>query len=178
MSARAGETFDVGQAVSNVEALLTESVPAVGPTIDEEDPGTQEWTITRGEGFVIVPLWESGGLTGLYEPQWNEEAQAAEGHLADLARELERRWGPHRRVAMHVPLFRKQAGEPMPPLFQALCDNDAYGDLTVWGPVQSGAEGGTDRWVGVSVGHSDGDAPLVMVAVASDRPIVELDGAP
>jgi hypothetical protein len=63
----------------------------------------------------------------------------------------------------------------MPPLFQALCDNDSYGDLTVWGPVPVGGEDGADRWVGVSVGHSDGDAPLVMVAVVSDRPITELE---
>lgn len=173
MSARAGETFDLARAVSDVEALLAEPVPETGPTVGEEEPVTYEWTVTRGEGFVIIPLWESGSLTGLYEPEWNEAVETAEGHLGDLVRELDRRWVAHRRVAMHVPLFRKQAGQPMPPLFQALCDHDAYGDLTVWGPVRVG---GADRWVGVSVGHSDGDAPLVMVAVASDRPIVELEG--
>ncbi|WP_234310721.1 MULTISPECIES: hypothetical protein [unclassified Streptomyces] len=165
--------------MSDVETLVTEPVPASGPTVEDEDPVTGEWAVTRGEGFVMTPLWQSGSLTGLYEPEWNEEVEAAEAHLADLVRELDRRWGTHRRVAMHVPLFRKQSGEPMPPLFQALCDSDAYGDLTVWGPVQAGEEGrAPGRWAGVSVGHSDGDAPLVMVAVTSDRPIVELEGAP
>jgi hypothetical protein len=175
VTARAGETFGTGRAVSDVEALLAEPVPVSGPTVDEGEPVSGEWTVTRGEGFLIIPLWESGSLTGLYAPEWNEAVETAEEYLADLVRELDRRWGTHRKVAMHVPLFRKQAGEPMPPLFQALCDNDSYGDLTVWGPVPVGGEDGADRWVGVSVGHSDGDAPLVMVAVVSDRPITELE---
>ena len=177
MSARIGETFETGRVVSDVEALLAEPVPAAGPTVGEGEPVTGEWTVTRGEGFLIIPLWESDALTGLYEPEWNQAVETAEEHLAGLVRELDCRWGTHRKVPMHVPLFRKQAGEPMPPLFQALCDEDCYGDLTVWGPVPAGGDVAR-RWVAVSVGHSDGDAPLVMVAVVSDRPIIELEEQP
>jgi len=173
VTARAGETFETGRAVSDIEALLAEPVPAAGPTISEEEQVTEEWTVTRGEGFLIIPLWEGESLTGVYDPEWNEAVETAEGHLSGLVRELDRRWGTHRKVAMHVPLFRKQVGEPNLPLFQALHAVDIYSDLTVWGPVP--ADGGAARrWVGVSVGHSDGDAPLVMVAVVSDRPIIEL----
>ncbi|MGW8883606.1 hypothetical protein [Streptomyces sp. NPDC055749] len=169
MSARAGETFDTARAVADVDALLASPVPAAGPTVAEGEPATGEWTATGGEGFRIVPLWEGDPLTGVYEPEWNEAMEAADGHLATLVRELDARWGAHRRVAMHVPLFRKQRGEPMPPLFEALLAEDCYGDLTVWGPVGAG-----QRWVAVSAGHSDGDAPVVMVAAVSDRPVVEL----
>ncbi|WP_351226100.1 hypothetical protein [Streptomyces sp. NPDC002133] len=176
MSARAGEVFDTDRVVSDIEALLAQPVPAAGPTIREDEPVPDgEWAETRGEGFLIIPLWEGKSLTGVYDPEWTEAVEAAEAHLAVLVQELHRRWGTHREVAMHLPLFRKQADEPMPPLFQALCDNDSYGDLTVWGPVPVGDELGVDRWVGISVGHSDGDAPLVMVAVVSDRPIIELE---
>ncbi|WP_455358729.1 hypothetical protein [Streptomyces sp. SYSU K21746] len=164
--------------MSHIEALLSEPVPVAGSTVSEEEAVTEGWTVTRGEGFLIVPLWEGRSLVGLRDPEWSEALEAAEGYLADLVQELHRRWGSHRRVAMHVPLFRKQAGQPMPALFQALCDNDSYGDLTVWGPVPVGGEEGDGRWIGVSVGHSDGDAPLVMVAVVSDRPITELEDQP
>ncbi|MET9803452.1 hypothetical protein [Streptomyces sp. NPDC006368] len=168
MSARAGEVFDTRRAVFEVEALLAAPVPAAGPTVAEGEPATGEWTGTRGEGFALVPLWEGEGLTGAYEPEWNEAVGTGEQHLADLVGELERRWGPHRRVATHVPLFRWQAGEPVPPLFEAMLSQDCYGDLAVWGPLDTG-DG--PRWIGVSVGHSDGDAPLVMVAAVSDRPV-------
>ena len=175
MTLQYGEAFDVAQAVADVEALLTEPVPAGGPTVSEEQPATEEWTLTRGEGFVLIPLWEGPSLLGLYDPEWNEAVEAGDELLAGLVQELYLRWGAHRKAAMHVPLFRKQEGEPMPPVYQALCDHDSYGDLTVWGPVPVGGEGGADRWVALSVGHSDGDAPLVMVAVATDRPIIELE---
>ncbi|MER8087412.1 hypothetical protein ACFVZR_31130 [Streptomyces sp. NPDC058316] len=56
----------------------------------------------------------------------------------------------------------------MPPLYRALCDRDCLGDLAVWGPVAG-------RWVAVSLNQSDGDAPMVIVAVVADRPVVELD---
>ncbi|MFJ2174031.1 hypothetical protein ACIOHE_14105 [Streptomyces sp. NPDC087851] len=171
MTARIGEPFETARAVADVLALLDAPVPAAGPTAGEGEPVTGEWTATRGEGFVIVPLWESEGLVGVYERAWTDAEEAAQGHLDALAAELAGRWGPGRRVAMHVPLFRKQAGEPLPPLFQALCDEECYGDLSVWGPV-----GGAPRWVGVSVNQCDGDAPMILVAVVSDRAIVELPG--
>ncbi|MFE2942099.1 hypothetical protein ACFXKG_24075 [Streptomyces sp. NPDC059255] len=169
MTARIGETFETARAVSDVLALLAAPVSADGPTAGEGDPVTGEWRVTRGEGFLIAPLWESDGLVGVYERAWTDAEQAAQGHLDSLVAELTKRWGPHRRVAMHVPLFRKQAGEPMPPLFQALSDEDCYGDLSVWGPV-----GESPRWVGVSVNQCDGDAPMIVVAVVSDRAVTEL----
>ncbi|MFD7117972.1 hypothetical protein ACFWAA_13095 [Streptomyces sp. NPDC059922] len=174
MTARAGEAFETGRAVSDVEALLVAPVPTAGPTPDatevEGDPSTGEWTATSGAGFRIVPLWESGDLVGVYGPGWDEAEEAAEEHLACLVAELDRRWGAHRRVSMRVPLFRKQAGAPMPALFQALCDADCFGDLTVWGPLSAGR-----RWIAVSVNQSDGDAPMIMTAAVSDRPVTELD---
>jgi predicted phosphate transport protein (TIGR00153 family) len=93
---------------------------------------------------------------------------AAEANLALVVAELDQRWGAHRTVSMRVPLFRDQAGEPMPALFQSLCDLDCYGDLTVWGPTV--ADG---RWVAVSVNQCDGDAPMIMTAVVSHAPITE-----
>ncbi|GAA2999809.1 hypothetical protein [Streptomyces fulvorobeus] len=174
MTARAGEEFDVVRAVADVEALLAGPVPADGPTVAVGDPATGEWTTTRGEGFRVVPLWEGEALTGLYEPEWNEEVGVAEGHLAALVGELDARWGVHRKVAMHVPLFRRRRGAPVPPLFGALLAEDCYGDLWVWGPVTVEGPGAVRRWVAVSAGHSDGDAPVVMAAAVSDRPVVGL----
>ncbi|MFJ2091683.1 hypothetical protein ACIOEW_20775 [Streptomyces sp. NPDC087901] len=178
MSARAGETFDIARAVADIEALLAAPLPAAGPTVAEGEPGTGEWTVTVGEGFRIAPLWESGLLDEADGTGWDEAEEAAEAQLASLVKELEGRWGAHHQVAVHVLLLRqedgsemssllRQQGEAAPPLFEALLDEDCYGDLAVWGPVS--AQG---RWVGVSVGRSDGDAPLVMAAVVSDRPIV------
>ncbi|MEU9095123.1 hypothetical protein [Streptomyces sp. NPDC048428] len=178
MSARAGETFDIARAVADIEALLAAPLPAAGPTVAEGEPGTGEWTVTVGEGFLIAPLWESDPLDEADGTEWDEAEEAAEAQLASLVKELEGRWGAHHQVAVHVLLLRqedgsemssllRQQGEAAPPLFEALLDEDCYGDLAVWGPVS--AQG---RWVGVSVGRSDGDAPLVMAAVVSDRPIV------
>lgn len=178
VSARAGETFDVARAVAGVEALLASPLPATGPTAAEGDPATGEWTVTTGEGFRIVPLWEGGSLDGVHGAEWDDAEEEAEAQLASLVKELEGRWGAHHQVAVHVLLLRqddgsdessllRQGGEPVPPLFEALLDEDCYGDLAAWGPVS--AQG---RWIAVSVGRSDGDAPLVMVAVVSDRPIV------
>ncbi|MFE7773978.1 hypothetical protein ACFU5O_08765 [Streptomyces sp. NPDC057445] len=174
MTARAGETFDTGRAAADIEALLAEPVPATGPTVAEGDPVAGEWTVTRGAGFVIIPLWEGDSLTGVYAPEWNDVEEAAEGHLADLVQELDRRWGTHRPVGMRVPVFRSAENEPMPSMFQALCDEDLLGDLAVWGPVPT--DSATDGpWVAVSLNQSDGDAPMIMAAVVSDRPIVELE---
>lgn len=170
MSTRAGEAFDAGRAVAEVTALAAGPVPATGPTLGEGDPVTGEWRATAGEGFRIVPLWESDDLTGVYGSDWTDAEGAAQRQLDLLVSELEARWGPHRRVATHPALFRRQAGRPLPALFAALLDEDAYGDLRVWGPLP-----GRDRWAGVSVGHSDGDAPLVMIALVSDAPVVEVE---
>jgi hypothetical protein len=169
VTARAGQAFDTGRAVSDVETLLAEGLPTDGAAVQEGDPATGEWTGTRGAGFRIIPIWEGEDLTGVYSPAWNEAEEAATANLALVVGELDRRWGPHRKVCMRVPLFRKQAGTPMPALFQSLSDMDCYGDLTVWGPTPT--EG---RWVAVSVNQCDGDAPMIMTAAVSQFTITEL----
>ncbi|MEE1770447.1 hypothetical protein PUR34_20490 [Streptomyces sp. JV185] len=151
-----------------MEALLAGPVPAEGPTVDEGEPDTGEWSATEGGGFRIVPRWESDGLVGVYEREWEEAEEAASGHLAALVGELDSRWGAHRTAGMRVPVFRDLAGEPLPPLYRALCDQDCPGDLAVWGPVDG-------RWVAVSLDQCDGGAPMILVAVVADRPIVGLD---
>ncbi|WP_406455103.1 hypothetical protein OG782_26710 [Streptomyces sp. NBC_00876] len=167
MSARAGETFRVARAVADIEALLAAPLPATGPTAAQGDPVTGEWTVTEGEGFRIVPLWEGDALDGAHGTGWDDADEAAGARLAALVEELEGRWGAHHQVAVHAALLLRQDGAAVPPLFGALLDEDCSGDLAAWGPVS--AQG---RWVGVSVGHSDWDAPLVMAAVVSDRPIL------
>ncbi|MDK0522441.1 hypothetical protein [Streptomyces sp. ML-6] len=170
MSARAGETFALARALADVRELLAGPVPEAGPTVAEGEPGTGEWTTTTGPGFRIVPLWEGDSLTGVHGPEWNEAVDASESHLADLAAELDREWGPRRVVPLHVPMLRRQRGVQVEPLFEALFSEDLYGDLTVWGPVV-----GTGRWVALGVGHSDGDAPLVLAALVSLRPVTAPD---
>ncbi|MEV8456637.1 hypothetical protein AB0467_02695 [Streptomyces sp. NPDC052095] len=154
--------------VSRIERLLATPLPATGPTSGEGDPETGEWSATTGEGFRIEPLWQSDDLVGVYGTEWAAAEAAASDRLAGLVAELDRRWGTHRTAGMRVPVFRSTAGEPLPPLHQALCDADCLGDLAVWGPV-----GG--RWIAVSLNQCDGDAPMILVAVVSDRPITELD---
>ncbi|MCT6779969.1 hypothetical protein LXH09_25355 [Streptomyces sp. CS7] len=168
MTSRAGEPFDTDRAAAEVTGLLTAPVPADGPTTAEGDPVTEEWTGTAGAGFRIVPLWEGDPLTGVYAPEWNDAEEAAASHLAELARALDARWGPHRRVRLDGPLMRRQGGSPVEPLFEALFSQDLYGDLEVWGPLDPGG-----RWIGLISGHSDGDAPFVLAALVSDRPIPE-----
>ncbi|MEU0601071.1 hypothetical protein ABZ484_22950 [Streptomyces sp. NPDC006393] len=174
MTSRAGEPFALDRALRDVDGLLAADVPAHGPTTSEDDPVRGEWSVTRGEGFVLVPLWESVSLVGVYAPEWNTAEETAHAHLAALAGALDRRWGAHRPVGMRVPLFRRIAGEPMPPFFEALCAQDLLGDLAVWGPPQAGPGRG-DRWLAVSVNQSDGDAPFVLAAAVTDHPIVELE---
>ncbi|MGW9386032.1 hypothetical protein [Streptomyces globisporus] len=168
MTSRAGEPFDTDRAAAEVAGLLTAPVPADGPTTAEGDPVTEEWTVTAGAGFRIVPLWEGDPLTGVYAPEWNDAEEAAASHVAELARALDARWGPHHRVRLDGPLMRWQGGSPVEPLFEALFSQDLYGDLEVWGPLDPGG-----RWVGLIFGHSDGDAPFVLAALVSDRPIPE-----
>ncbi|MYR96362.1 hypothetical protein GTY67_25545 [Streptomyces sp. SID8374] len=168
MTCRAGEAFDVERATAEVAGLLTAPVPSEGPTAAAGDPVTGEWTVTVGEGFRIVPLWEGDPLTGVYAPEWNDAEEAAASHLAELARALDGRWGPHRTVRLDGPLMRRQAGSPVEPLFEALFAEDLYGDLEVWGPVGPGG-----RWIALICGHSDGDAPFVLAALVGDRPLPE-----
>ncbi|MFI9625664.1 hypothetical protein [Streptomyces sp. NPDC052042] len=171
MTSRAGEPFSTARALADMEALLMAPLPESGPVVPEGDPGTGEWTGTRGAGFRVAPLWEGEPLTGVYGREWTDAEEAAEAHLAAVAEALDHRWGPHRGVPMGAALMRRQDGAPVDPLFGALLDQDLYGDLAVWGPVD-----GTGRWAGLTVGHSDGDAPLVLAAFVSDRPVTAVDG--
>ncbi|MFL4948394.1 hypothetical protein ACJ6WE_13690 [Streptomyces sp. MMS24-I31] len=173
MTARIGEPFVLGRVLSYVDGLLGGYVPGAGPTTSEGEPVTGEWTMTRGEGFVFAPLWESDSLVGVYAPDWNEAELAVHDHLAALVEALDHRWGPHRVVGMRVPLFRRIAGEAMPPLFEALSGQDFLGDLTVWGPLPAGPER-SPRWLAVSLNQSDGDAPVIVTAVVTDHPVIEL----
>ncbi|MEU8503277.1 hypothetical protein AB0C40_00855 [Streptomyces brevispora] len=178
MTARAGETFEIARAVSDIDSLLTRPLPEAGPAVRGEVPVTEEWALTLDRGLLLAPLWESDSFTGLYDSEWEEASEIGERNLAALVAELDRRWGPHRSVGMRVPINRKIADEPMPLLFRTLCDGDFLGDLSVWGPVDPAgpAAGPTgSRWVAVSVNQCDGDAPMVLTVAVTDRPITELD---
>ncbi|MFF1922380.1 hypothetical protein ACFVW8_17645 [Streptomyces sp. NPDC058221] len=177
MTARGGETFEIARAVSDIDELLTRPLPKTGPTGEDRLPVTEEWTLIKGEGLLIAPLWESDSFTGLYESAFEEASEAGEGNLTALVAELDRRWGPHHEACMRVPMNRKITGEPMPLLFQTLCDADLEGDLSLWGPVGPPAPGTetADRWVAVSVNQCDGDAPMILTVAITDQPITELD---
>lgn len=165
MTARAGEPFSASHAVSALEAALPTALPATGPVTDEGDPLTGEWTATRGEGFLLFPLWESEPLTGVYGREWNDAEATAESHLATLVSTLDARWGPHRTVSMRVPLLRRGSGAPLPEPFRTLSAKDCHGDLTVWARPP--------RWAAVSLNQSDGDAPLILTALITDHPLSE-----
>lgn len=176
MTARAGRPFDAAEVLSVIDEYLAEPLPAAGPTFDEGEPTSGEWTATFGEGFLLVPLWEGEPLTGVYGPEWNAAEDRASGHLVDLTRELDTRWGPHGTVAMHVAMFRKKAGEALPEPFRTLAAKDCYGDLSVWGPVPSPAKA---RWVALSLNQSDGDAPMIMTAlITGTRPALPPEPPP
>ena len=66
--------------------MLAADLPTGGVPVSEGDPATGEWTGTRGEGFRIVPLWESDALTGVYGAEWNQAEEAAEANLALVVR--------------------------------------------------------------------------------------------
>ncbi|KES03858.1 hypothetical protein BU52_28200 [Streptomyces toyocaensis] len=166
MTARAGEPFDTGRAVSDIEAALSVPLPDSGPAADEGEPGTGEWRSTRGEGFLLLPLWESEALTGVYGRAWNDAEARAQAHLAALVAELDRRWGPHRTVTMGPALLRRPGVEP----FRTLVAKDCNGDLALWGPVPA-PDG---RLAAVSLNQSDGDAPLILTALVMDRPLPDV----
>ncbi|CAM5492368.1 hypothetical protein SCALM49S_00546 [Streptomyces californicus] len=67
-------------------------------------------TATRGEGFLLVPLWE--GTVPAHRgvrPAWNDAEEAAEAHARPIwHQESDRRWGPHTTVRLHGPLRRWQ----------------------------------------------------------------------
>ncbi|MGW0142776.1 hypothetical protein [Streptomyces calvus] len=169
MTARSGAPFDAGRAASVVLAHLAGPVPPTGPTADEGEPVTGEWTLTRGAGFLLFPVWESDPLTGVYGRAWNEAEATAEAHLTALTAELDRHWGPHRTVPLHLPLLRGRTAQPFPEPFRTLSAKDCHGDLTVWGPLP----GAAPRWAAVSLNQSDGDAPMIITALISARPITE-----
>lgn len=173
MTARSGEPFDPERAVSAIRAHLATPVPSTGPTADEGEPATGEWAMTRGEGFLLFPLWESEALTGVYGRAWNEAEAAAEAHLAALTAELDRRWGTHRTVPPRIPLFRGRRGAHLPEPFRTLSAKDCHGDLTVWGPIPAEDPKTATRWIAVSLNQSDGDAPMIITALISARPITE-----
>ncbi|WP_406862444.1 hypothetical protein ABZO31_19115 [Streptomyces sp. HUAS MG47] len=142
---------DTVRAVAEVDALLAGPVP-------------------EAEAGATAVLWEGPWLQGVYEQEWTAASTTAQAHLAAVEDGLDARWGPHRSVGMRVPMARKIDGTPMPPLFRTLVDHDYLGDLSVWGPV-----GDDGRYVGVSLNQTDGDAPMIVAAVVSSEPIVELD---
>lgn len=166
MTARAGEPFDRQRALSGIESALSAPLPDSGPTANEGEPVTGEWVSTRGEGFLLFPLWESETLTGVYGREWNDAETAAEANLAALVTALDARWGPHRTLTMGEPLLRRPDGEP----FRTLVAKDCNGDLTLWGPLP----GPAPRWVAVSLNQSDGDAPLILTALVTDRPLTSV----
>ncbi|MET9367015.1 hypothetical protein ABZY00_04065 [Streptomyces griseoflavus] len=161
MTARAGEPYDTRRAVSAIESALTAPLP--GPAADEGEPVTGEWAATRGEGFLLFPLWESEPLTGVYERAWTDAETAAEANLTALVTELDTRWGPHRTLPLLGPEARPPGAEP----FRTLLAKDCNGDLALWGPLP----GPAPRWAAVSLNHSDGDAPLTLTALVTDHPL-------
>ncbi|GAA0599167.1 hypothetical protein HPO96_21710 [Kribbella sandramycini] len=166
MTARYGEPFDAARAETEVTELLVADVPAAGPVTAAGDPATGEWTHTTGPGFRVIPLWEGGDLTGLYEADWTAATETAEAHLKHLAAALSATWGPPRVISIDGPMLKHQMGQPVEPLYRALFAQDLYGDLHLWGPIET-------RWPALVLGHSDGDAPLVLAALISTQEITQ-----
>ncbi|OKK06232.1 hypothetical protein AMK26_09270 [Streptomyces sp. CB03234] len=167
-----GTPFDVTEAVAAVDGLLALPVPVGGPTAWE--PSEEEgWSGSYGAGFRLKLLWESRAYFGVPGPEWDAAQDEAGEYLAALTSALDERWGPHREVSMRAFVTGEADDESVLPLFAELRAFDLYGELMVWGPV--GAPHGP-RWVAVSVGQCDEDAPHMMVAAVSDVPIEELPG--
>lgn len=170
-----GTPFEVAEAVAAVDALLGLPVPEDGPTLWEpsEEPSKGEgWSGSYGAGFRLKLLWESRAYFGVPGPEWDAAQEEAEAYLSALTSMLEKRWGPHRQVSMRAFLLGEVDDESLPPLFAELRAFDLYGELRVWGPV--GSPHGP-RWVAVSLGQCDEDAPHMMVAAVSDAPVEEID---
>jgi hypothetical protein len=167
-----GTPFDVADAVAAVDALLDPPLPENGPTRWEPSKG-EGWSGSYGAGFRLKLLWESRAYFGVPGPEWDAAQEEAEAYLTALTRALGKRWGPPRQVSMRAFLLDEVDDESVPPLFTELRSFDLYGELMVWGPV--GSRHGP-RWVAVSVGQCDEDAPHMMVAAVSDAPIEELPG--
>ena len=55
VTARIGEVFDIGRAVSDIESLLAAELRTDGVPVSEGDPATGEWTGTSGAGFADRP---------------------------------------------------------------------------------------------------------------------------
>ncbi|MFC8392674.1 MULTISPECIES: hypothetical protein [unclassified Streptomyces] len=171
MTPRADAAFDLPSAVSTIETALSSPLPTSGPTTDQGEPLTGEWTSTRGEGFLLLPLWQSETLTGVYGREWNEAEARAESHLAALTSHLDAHWGPHRTLNMRAPLLRRGSDERFPEPFRTLFAKDCYGDLTLWGPLPTRLP--SPRWAALALNQSDGDAPLILTALITDHPLTE-----
>ncbi|MDN3296645.1 hypothetical protein QWM81_21885 [Streptomyces ficellus] len=164
-----GTPFDVTEAVAAVDALLARPLPEDGPT--RWEPGSESWSGSYGAGFRLAPLWESRAYVGVPGPEWDTAQEEAERYFAELTGALDERWGPHREVGMRALLLGDADDESVPPLFAELRAFGLYGELMVWGPV--GSPHGP-RWVAVSVGQCDEDAPHMMVAAVTDVPIQDV----
>lgn len=167
MTPRADSPFDLPSAVSAIETALSSPLPTSGPTTDQGDPLTGEWTSTHGEGFLFFPLWQSAPLTGVYGREWNEAEARAESHLTELTATLDTHWGPHRTLTTRFLLLQRGSGKRFPEPFHTLSTKACYGDLKLWGPLPP------TRWAALSLNQSDGDAPLILTALITDNPLTE-----
>jgi hypothetical protein len=173
VNARGGEAFETTRALAEIDALLAGEVPAAGPPVYALQPCTEDWLSVRGEGYAVAELWAGHDLSGVYDEEWTAAQEAASGHLDDLTKELDARWGTHRKAGMRVPVCWSEGDPPLPPLYRELRRLDALGTLRIWGPVRAPG-GDADRWAGVSVSQIDGDRPFFLIAAVTDRPIEEL----
>ncbi|UGY93373.1 hypothetical protein [Streptomyces gobiensis] len=127
-----------------------------GLSWEEDEP----WRVS-GDDFYMVPLRISDSFSYPNNDPAVYRAVSAEfeRELEEIGRALDSRWGVHELVPMFgfYELYVDQ--EPIPRLFQHLCNFGFFGDLLVWR-----REG---RWVGLSVGHEDKEQPLVLFAVVS-----------
>ncbi|MFF0741866.1 hypothetical protein ACFYVL_15830 [Streptomyces sp. NPDC004111] len=174
MNAPDSTTFDATRALAEIDTWLAGPVPAGGPTVDEREPYTENWLASHGDGFVIAELWQGRDLLGVYDQEWTAAQEAASGHLDELTRALDARWGSHREIGTRIPVCWAEGDPPLPPLYAQLRRLDALGTLHVWGPVRAPG-GDADRWLSVSVNQIDGDRPFFLVVAVTDRPIEDLE---
>ncbi|MGW7361842.1 hypothetical protein ACWGI8_00070 [Streptomyces sp. NPDC054841] len=167
-----GSPFSLAAAVAAIDALLAGPIPEDGPTEWEPGGDDEGWTGSSGAGFRLVPLWESRGYFGVPGPEWDAAQEESEEYLVSLAVELGKRWGPHREVSMRAYLMDEVPEEEVPPLIAEICAFDLYGDLYVWGPVDTPRG---QRWVAISVSQCDEDAPHIMLGAVSTDPVPDPD---